>query len=59
MRGIPDDVLERGVASITADRDLWVRIMLRDEYGLPEAVRSSCARLFQRFRPFLFADLSP
>ena len=45
-RGIPGELLDQVVASITADRDLWVRIMLRDEYGL----RMQCVR--RGARPF-------
>jgi hypothetical protein len=37
--GIAGDLLKRVVA-VTADRDRWVRMMLRYEYGLPAAVRS-------------------
>lgn len=38
--GIQTDLVDSAAASITADRDRWVRIMVRDEYGLPTAVRS-------------------
>ena len=33
--GIVGDLLERVVVAVTADRDRWVRMMLREEYGLP------------------------
>ncbi len=38
--GLVGDLLDRVVAVITADRDRWVRLMIRDEYGLPAVVRS-------------------
>src|ERR1700722_19172889 len=38
--GIVGHLLDGVVAVITADRDRWVRIMIREEYVLPAAVRS-------------------
>jgi len=58
-RGIPDELLERVVASITADRDLWIRLMLRDEYGLPEAVRSPWRAAFSTFSAFIACGFLP
>jgi vacuolar iron transporter family protein len=58
-RGIPGELLDPAVASITADRDLWVRMMLRDEYGLPEAVRSPWRAAFMTFSAFLICGLVP
>jgi len=57
--GIPGDLLDRVVASITADRDLWVRIMLRDEYGLPDAVRSPWRAAVSTFSSFIVCGLIP
>jgi vacuolar iron transporter family protein len=37
--GLAGDLLDRVVAAVTADRDRWVRMMVRYEYGLPAAVR--------------------
>jgi len=51
--GIFDDLLDRAVAAITADRDRWVRMMLRDEYGLPAAVRSPWQAAGSTFSAFL------
>ena len=42
--GIVGDLLDRAVTAVTADRDRWVRVMLRYEYGLPDSVRSRVAR---------------
>ena len=58
-RGIPGDLLGQVVASITADRDQWVRIMLRDEYGLPDAVRSPWRAAVLTFSAFLLCGLVP
>jgi VIT1/CCC1 family predicted Fe2+/Mn2+ transporter len=58
-RGIPGDLLDRVVASITADDDLWVRIMLRDEYGLPDAVRSPWRAAVLTFSAFIVCGLVP
>jgi hypothetical protein len=37
--GLHGDLLERVVETITVDRQQWLRIMLREEYGLPAVVR--------------------
>jgi vacuolar iron transporter family protein len=58
-RGTPGELLEQIVASVTADRDLWVRMMLRDEYGLPEAVRSPWCAALMTFSAFLLCGLIP
>jgi vacuolar iron transporter family protein len=58
-RGTPGELLEQVVASVTADRDLWVRMMLRDEYGLPEAVRSPWRAALMTFSAFLLCGLVP
>jgi VIT family len=53
VRGVPGELLDQVVTSITSDRNLWVRIMLRDEYGLPEAVRSAWRAALVTFSAFL------
>jgi VIT1/CCC1 family predicted Fe2+/Mn2+ transporter len=57
--GIFDELLDRVVATITADRDRWVRMMLRDEYGLPAAVRSPLRAAGSTFSAFLVCGLMP
>jgi len=57
--GIVGDLLDRVVAAITADRDRWVRMMLRDEYGLPAAVRSPWRAATSTFSAFLLCGLIP
>ena len=57
--GIVGDLLERVVHAITADRDRWVRVMLRYEYGLPAAVRSPWRAAGSTFSAFLICGLVP
>lgn len=57
--GVIDDLLEPVVGSVTADRDRWVRMMLRDEYGLPAAVRSAWRAAAATFSAFLLCGLVP
>jgi vacuolar iron transporter family protein len=57
--GIVGDLLGRVVAAITADRDRWVRVMLRYEYGLPAAVRSPWRAAGSTFSAFLVCGLVP
>lgn len=58
-RGLDGDLLERVVAAITADRERWVRTMLRDEYGLPAAVRSPWRAAVSTFSAFVLCGLVP
>jgi vacuolar iron transporter family protein len=58
-RGVPDQFLDETVASITANRDLWIRTMLREEYGLPDSVRSPWRAAFATFAAFLICGLVP
>jgi len=57
--GIVGDLLDRVVRAITADRDRWVRMMLRYEYGLPAAVRSPWRAAGSTFSAFLLCGLVP
>jgi len=57
--GIVGDLLDRVVAAVTADRDRWVRMMLRYEYGLPAAVRSPWRAAGSTFSAFLLCGLVP
>ena len=59
IRGVPGDLIDQVVGSITADRDLWVRTMLRDEYGLPDAVRSPWRAAVLTFLAFLVCGFVP
>jgi VIT1/CCC1 family predicted Fe2+/Mn2+ transporter len=57
--GIFGDLLDRVVAAITADRDRWVRVMLRYEYGLPASVRSPWRAAGSTFSAFIVCGLVP
>lgn len=58
-RGLQGELLKRVTAAITADRDRWVRTMLRDEYGLPASVRSPWRAAAATFLAFLACGLVP
>jgi vacuolar iron transporter family protein len=57
--GLAEDLLDRVVPAITADRDRWVRMMLRYEYGLPAGVRSPWQAAGSTFSSFLICGLVP
>lgn len=57
--GLMGELLDRVAAVITADRDRWVRLMLRNEYGLPAAVRSPWRAAASTFSAFLICGLIP
>jgi VIT1/CCC1 family predicted Fe2+/Mn2+ transporter len=57
--GLEGDVLERIVALVTADVTRWVRVMLREEYGLPVAVRVPWRAATSTFLAFLVCGLVP
>lgn len=57
--GLVDDLLERVVTAVTADRNRWIRMMLRDEYGLPAVVRSAWRAAVSTFSAFIVCGLVP
>ncbi len=57
--GIVGDLLDRAVTAVTADRDRWVRVMLRYEYGLPDSVRSAWRAAGSTFLAFLLCGMVP
>jgi len=57
--GISGELLDRVVEAVTADRDQWVRMMIRDEYGLPAAVRSPWRAAVSTFSAFLVCGFVP
>jgi VIT1/CCC1 family predicted Fe2+/Mn2+ transporter len=59
QRGLQGDLLERVTNVITADRRRWVRLMLRDEYGLPTRVRSPWRAAGSTFLAFIFCGMVP
>lgn len=58
-KGLDGETLERVVEAITADRTRWVRTMLREEYGMPEAVRSPTRAAASTFVAFLLCGAVP
>ena len=58
-QGIAEEVLEAAVGQVTANPERWVRMMLRDEYGLPAAVRSPWRAAGSTFSAFLICGLIP
>ena len=59
QRGLEGELLDRVTEAITADRDRWVRTMLRDEYGLPASIRSPWRAAAATFAAFLVCGLVP
>jgi VIT1/CCC1 family predicted Fe2+/Mn2+ transporter len=59
QRGLQGELLERVTAAVTSDPERWVRTMLRDEYGLPAAVRSPWRAAAATFAAFVACGLVP
>ncbi|MFI4888906.1 MAG: VIT1/CCC1 transporter family protein [Steroidobacterales bacterium] len=57
--GIHADLLEQVVEAVTADREQWLRIMLREEYGLPAVVRMPSRAAISTFVAFVICGLVP
>jgi len=58
-KGLDGEVLEHVVERITGDHDVWVRMMLAEEYGLPREIRSSWLAACSTFGSFLVCGLAP
>jgi VIT1/CCC1 family predicted Fe2+/Mn2+ transporter len=58
-KGLDGEVLEHVVDRITGDREVWVRTMLTEEYGLPQEVRSPWRAASSTFVAFLACGLAP
>jgi len=58
-KGLDGEVLEHVVDRITGDREVWVRTMLREEYGLPQEIRSPWRAALLTFAAFLVCGLAP
>jgi VIT1/CCC1 family predicted Fe2+/Mn2+ transporter len=57
--GIHGDLLEQVVETVTVDRHQWVRIMLREEYGLPAVVRRPLRAAISTFAAFVICGFIP
>jgi VIT1/CCC1 family predicted Fe2+/Mn2+ transporter len=58
-KGFTGEDLTRVVDLITADRKIWVRTMLTEEYGLPQGVRSPWIAALSTFSAFILCGLAP
>jgi VIT1/CCC1 family predicted Fe2+/Mn2+ transporter len=58
-KGLDGEPLERVVEAITSDRTRWVQTMLREEYGMPEEVRSPLRAAASTFVAFVVCGLVP
>jgi VIT1/CCC1 family predicted Fe2+/Mn2+ transporter len=58
-KGLEGQDLERVVEAVTSDRDRWVEVMLTEEYGLPQQVRSPRAAALATFVAFVLCGLVP
>lgn len=58
-KGFSGDILEKIVAHITKDPTLWVKTMLREEYGLPTEIRSPWKAAGCTFCSFIICGFVP
>jgi VIT1/CCC1 family predicted Fe2+/Mn2+ transporter len=58
-KGFEGDDLEQAVDLITSDRDIWVKTMLSEEYGLPAEIRSAWKAALSTFAAFTICGLIP
>ena len=59
QRGLSGDLLESVTEVVTADPDRWIQTMLRDEYGLPAAIRAPWRAAGSTFSAFFLCGLVP
>jgi vacuolar iron transporter family protein len=58
-KGFEGKALEKAVDLITADKDVWVKTMLTEEYGLPSEIRSPTTAALSTFVAFIVCGLVP
>lgn len=58
-KGFTGHLLEEIVQKITADRTIWVKTMIREEYGLPETVRLPILSGLYTFIAFILCGSVP
>lgn len=58
-KGFNGESLDSIVNIVTADRDLWIRTMLTEEYGLPREVRSEWLAGLSTFAAFVLCGTMP
>ena len=58
-QGISGEALEQATASVTADPDRWINLMMREEYGLASVVRSPTKAALGTFAAFVLSGAIP
>jgi len=58
-KGLRDHALSQATASVTADHDRWVEIMMREEHGLAAALRSPLKSAASTFIAFVLCGAVP
>ena len=58
-KGFSGSGLHSAVATVTADRERWIRFMLSEEYGLPSQLRSPLIAALSTFGAFVVCGLIP
>ncbi len=59
QKGFQGQDLERAVEIITSNRDMWIRTMLSEAYGLPLKIRSPIYAAISTFVAFLICGFAP
>jgi VIT1/CCC1 family predicted Fe2+/Mn2+ transporter len=58
-KGFSGRILDEVVHTITADKERWIRTMLFEEYGLPQAARSPIRAALSTFAAFVVCGMVP
>ena len=59
QKGLSGETLDQATASVTADKDLWVETMMREEHGLAKVMRSPMKAALTTFMAFLLCGAVP
>jgi len=58
-KGLSGQVLDQATTSVTSDPDRWVDMMMREEYGLPDVIRSPMRAALSTFAAFVLCGAVP